>query len=171
MKRILTSFMVAAVAILAISISSCKSKPTDADIKAAVEKALAADSMAVGMTVTVDKGVVTINGVAKDEMCSMHCVEVAKKIKGVDKVIDNCTMPPKATNDKMQEPASNPATDELAKNLADALKDHPGVKSTIADSTITLTGEITKAKWMLLKPLLDKINKNMKYDFKGLTIK
>jgi hyperosmotically inducible periplasmic protein len=170
MKKNLTSIVVAVVAILAISFTSCKSKNSDANIKAAVEKALAADSMSVGMTVSVDKGVVTINGVAKDQMCSMHCIEVAKAVKGVEKVIDNCTVatptPPASSDAAMV----NPANDELTKNLTDALKDFPTVKSAIANGKIVLTGEISKVKWNILKPLLDKFNKTMGYDFTGLTI-
>ena len=49
---------------------------------------------------------------------------------------------------------------------------HPGPRSTpaIADGKIVLTGEIAKVKWMVLKPILDKL-KSKGYDLTGLKIK
>jgi nucleoside-triphosphatase THEP1 len=50
------------------------------------------------------------------------------------------------------------------------LKDQPGVKFSISDGKIILTGEIAKAKWVAVKQMLDKL-KSKGYDLAGLTIK
>jgi hypothetical protein len=164
MKKFLTPILFVAIAALAFNFTSCKSKPKDADIKAAIEKALLADPMAVGTAVSVEKGVATITGVCKDEMCKTSCEKIVAGIKGVKSVVNNCTIAPPV------EAVVN-ATDEiLTKGLADALKDIPSVKSAIADGKIVLTGEIAKAKWMVLKPILDKL-KAKGYDLAGLKIK
>lgn len=166
MKRRAPVFLIAVLA-LTVSFSSCKKKMKDADIKAAVEKALAADPMSANTTVSVEKGVATITGECKDEMCKSKCEEMVKGIKGVEKVVNNCTVAPPPPP-----PAAviNPADEELTKGVADALKDVPGIKSSVADGKIVLTGEIAKAKWAGLKQLLDKL-KPKGYDLTGLTIK
>lgn len=164
MKKFLTPILFVAVAAITLSLTSCKSKPKDVDIKAAIEKALSADPMTVGTAVSVEKGVATISGVCKDEMCKTSCEKIVSGIKGVKSVVNNCTIVPAVD-------AVVNATDEiLTKGLADALKDNPTVKSAIADGKIVLTGEIAKAKWMVLKPILDNL-KSKGYDLTGLKIK
>ncbi|MEQ1675919.1 MAG: BON domain-containing protein [Chitinophagaceae bacterium] len=166
MKKYLTPFLLVAVASLAISFSSCKSKPKDADIKAAIETALKADPMSAGTMVAVDKGVATISGECKDDMCKTHCAELVKGIKGVKEVVNNCTIaapppPPMATD---------AAVDVLSQGLTDALKDHPGVTGTVENGKIVLKGEIAKAKWAMIKQTLDKL-KPAGYELSGLKIK
>ena len=139
MKKITTSILLMAAFALAISFNACKKKPKDADIKASIENALKADPMSAGTMVSVDKGVATITGECKDDACKMHCAEIVKGIKGVKEVVNNCTVaaaPP---------PVVNADDEALTKGLADALKDHPGVKSSVSDGKIVLTGEIAKA--------------------------
>lgn len=143
--------------------TACKKKVKDADIKAAIETALKADPLAANTTVSVEKGVATISGECKDEACKTHCAELVKGIKGVKEVVNNCTVaaPP---------PVVNADDAALTQGLTDALKDHPGVKFSIADGKIVLTGEIAKAKWVAVKQMLDKL-KSKGYDLAGLTIK
>ncbi len=166
MKKHLTPFLLIAVASVTISFSSCKSKPKDADIKAAIETALKADPMSAGTMVSVDKGVATISGECKDDMCKTHCAELVKGIKGVKEVVNNCTIaapppPPMATD---------AAVDVLGQGLTDALKDHPGVTGTVENGKIVLKGEISKAKWAMIKQTLDKL-KPAGYELSGLKIK
>jgi hypothetical protein len=163
MKKINASLLLIAVSFLAIGFVSCKSKPKDADIKAAIETALKADPMAAGTTVSVEKGVATITGICKDEACKTHCADLVKGIKGVKEVVNNCTVAPIET-------VVNAAVDVLTKGLADALKDFPSVKSSVVDGKIVLTGEIAKAKWAMLKQTLDKLM-SKGYDLTGLKIK
>jgi len=160
MKKLITSFLGIAILVLAISISSCKSKPKDADIKAAIEKALAADPMSAGTTVTVEKGVATIAGECKDEMCKTHCADMVSKIKGVKSVVNNCAVAPQV---------EIAADDPLAAAVNDAIKDFSGVTATVTDGIIKLGGTIKKDMWMKLKPVLDGL-KPKKVDPSGLTI-
>jgi hyperosmotically inducible protein len=165
MKKTLTPIFLSLTMLLAISFTACKSKPKDADIKAAIETALKADPMAAGTTVSVEKGIATISGECKDEMCKVSCEKIVAAVKGVKSVINNCTVaaapiaPPIATD-----------VDIITKGLADALKDHPTVKSSVVDGRIVLTGEIAKAKWAMVKQLLDKLRAKG-YDLTGLKIK
>jgi hyperosmotically inducible periplasmic protein len=133
------SFLLIAVAALAISFTACKSKPKDADIKTSVEKILAADEMSKGTTVAVDKGVVTITGECKDDMCKQHCGQMVTdaKIKGVKEVVNNCTVAPPVVPT-----VTDAGADALSKAVADAVKDFPGVNASVKDQVVTLTGEI-----------------------------
>ena len=149
---------------LAISFNACKKKVKDADIKAVIETALKADPMSANTMVSVDKGVATITGECKDELCKTHCAEMVKGIKGVKQVVNNCTVAPK------MDVVVNADAETLTKGLMDALKDHAGVKSSVVDGKIVLTGEIAKAKWAALKQMLDKLM-SKGYDLTGLTIK
>lgn len=169
MKKTLTPIFLSLTMLLAISFTACKSKPKDADIKAAIETALKADPMAAGTgtTVSVEKGIATISGECKDEMCKASCEKIVAAVKDVKSVVNNCTVaaapiaPPIAT-------AAD--TDIITKGLADALKDHPTVQSSVVDGKIVLTGEIAKAKWAMVKQLLDKLRAKG-YDLTGLKIK
>ena len=164
MKKITTSILLMGVFTLAISFSSCKKKMKDADIKAAIETALKADPMSAGTMVSVEKGVATITGECKDDMCKSHCAEMVKGIKGVTEVVNNCTVAPAPM------PVINPDDEALTKGVTDALKDIPGLTFAVKEGKIALTGEIVKAKWMALKQLLDKL-KSKGYDLVGLIIK
>ena len=83
------------------------------------------------------------------------CEELAKGIKGVKNVINNCTIaappPPPA-------PVEITVDDPLAKALVDATKDFPTVKATVKDGVITLTGEIKKASLPTLMMVLNSLN-------------
>lgn len=145
--------------------SACKKKTSDADIQKAVETAWQAGAMPSGTTVTVDKGVVTISGVCNDEASKTRAGELAKEVKGVKEVVNNCTVTP-----VVFDPVVNADDAALTQGLNDALKDNPGVKYTLSDGKIVLTGEISKAKWASLKQMLDKL-KSKGYELSGLQIK
>ena len=164
MKKIANSILMMAAFGAIVSFNACKKKEKDADIKAAVETALKADPTAANTMVSVDKGVATITGECKDDMCKASCEKIVAAVKGVKSVVNNCTVAPAPM------PVVNADDEALTKGLMDALKDNPGVKSSIADGKIVLTGEIAKAKWVALKQMLDKL-KSKGYDLSGLTIK
>lgn len=130
--------MLLAAAIALISISSCKKKISDAELKTSIETALRADPMSEGTTVSVEKGVATISGTCKDDACKTHCAELVRGIKGVKEVVNNCTIAPPPP------PVEIAADDPLTKAVADALKAYPKVSSSVKDGVITLTGEIAK---------------------------
>jgi osmotically-inducible protein OsmY len=139
MKK-LSTFLLLLSFTLAVGLTACKKKASDADIKAAIETALKADPMAMNTTVSVEKGVATITGECKDDMCKAHCAELVKGIKGVKDVVNNCTIAPPPP------PVEIAADDPLTKAVTDAIKDFPGVMATVKDGIITLTGEISKDK-------------------------
>jgi osmotically-inducible protein OsmY len=139
MKKLSTILLLLSFTV-AVGLTACKKKAKDADIKAAIETALKADPMAMNTTVSVEKGVATISGECKDDMCKAHCAELVKGIKGVKEVVNNCTVAPPPP------PVEIAADDPLTKAVTDAIKDFPGVMATVKDGIITLTGEISKDK-------------------------
>lgn len=149
MKKFVTPLLVIIVTFAAISLSSCKKKMTDAEIKANVEAALKKDPMSAGTMVEVNNGVATITGQCKDDMCKATCEKTVAGVKGVKSVVNNCMvaapMPPPVIT----------ADDPLMKAVNDAIKDNPGVSATINDGVVTLTGTIKKAD---LPKLMQKIN-------------
>ena len=139
------AFVCTAAALVAVSVSSCKSGPKDADIeKQVTEKAAAVSGDASGVAGSVKDGVVTISGSFKDEASKDAFETTVKAIPGVKSVVNNSTVTPPP-------PVAAPAPmtingdDVLTKGVTDATKDFPTVKATVKDSVITLTGEIKKS--------------------------
>ncbi|MDP4265683.1 MAG: BON domain-containing protein [Bacteroidota bacterium] len=134
------------------TISSCKSKPKDTDIQTAITGKFSAVSELSAVTATVSDGVVTLSGECKDEASKANAENLAKETEGVKSVINNCTVaaPPPAPA-----PVVISADDQLIKGVADATKDFPGVKTSVKDGVVTLTGEIKKAD---LKKLMQSLH-------------
>jgi osmotically-inducible protein OsmY len=164
MKKLSSSILLLGVFALAISFNACKKKVKDADIKAAIETALKADPMAANTIVSVEKGVATISGECKDDMCKAHCAELVTKIKGVKSVVNNCTVAPAFV------PPVIAADDPLTTAVNDALTAFPGVSATVKDGIITLTGQIAKADRQKLMMVLQAL-KPKKVDPSALTNK
>ena len=113
--------------------------PKDADIKANVEEKLKTNTdMAGAMTVSVANGVATISGTCTDNACKAKCEELAKSVKGVKSVVNNCTVA------SMQAPVEVSPDAALMQGVTDATKDHPTVKASVNDGVVTLTGEIKR---------------------------
>lgn len=112
-------------------------KPKDADIKAAVEKSIAADPSLAGTTVDVKEGVVTLAGEVKDEASKALAETTAKAVKGVKSITNNLSVPAPA-------PIVIAADEALIKSVKDATKDYPTVMTSIKDGVVSLTGEIKK---------------------------
>ena len=161
----LTKLLMAVVVSATLLFVSCK--PKDADIKANVEKALAADPMMTGTTVDVKDGVVTISGECKDDACRTHCEEVAKGVKGVKSVVNNCTVtappapPPASVTTVLDE-----ATQQKVK---DGIKDIPGVTVEFVGDKAVLKGEVTAANRMKIMQML--ASAKVLSDVSGLTDK
>jgi hyperosmotically inducible periplasmic protein len=162
MKRV--SILMIAIAALTISFTSCKKKPKDADVKAAIEKVITADPMMTGTTVSVEKGVATISGVCKDDLCKAACEKAVAAVKGVKSVVNNCTVAPAFV------PPVITADDPLTTAVKDALKAFPGVSATVKDGIISLTGSIAKADRQKLMMALQAL-KPKKVEPAGLTNK
>jgi hyperosmotically inducible periplasmic protein len=146
MKKLLTAALLLAGMVAVTGFSSCKKKPKDADIKAAIEKALAADPATAATMVAVEKGVATLTGQCKDDACKTNCETVAKGVKGVKEVVSQLTVVP---------PVEITADDPLTKAVADAVKDYAGVTATVKDGVITLTGEIARDRLQKLMMALN----------------
>ena len=174
MKKLSTTISLMRFFALAISFQSCDGKSNqtkDAEIKAAIETTLRADPMSASTTVMFEKGVATISGECKDDACKNHCEKLVKGIKGVTEVVNKCTVAEDVSAEiTRMPPVINPEDEILVKGLTDALKDHPELHGSISEGKIVLTGEIVKAKWVMLKQTLDKL-KSKGYDLTGLKIK
>ena len=123
-------------------LSSCKGNK-DGDITAAIEAKKKDMKEMAGITASVEKGVVTLNGECPDPEAKTMCEQTIGAIPGVKQVVNNCTVaapPPPAPA-----PVVITADDPLTKSVNDAIKDYPGVSATVKDGEVTLTGTIKRA--------------------------
>ena len=126
--------------ILFVSLAACNSKPKDADVKAAVDKSIAAIPYLSEINTDVKDGVVTLSGQVKDDGEKLGAEAAAKAVNGVKSVINNITIaPPPAA------PVVITADDPLKASVDNTIKAYPGVTATVNDGVITLTGQIKKA--------------------------
>ncbi|QBQ40741.1 BON domain-containing protein [Sphingobacterium psychroaquaticum] len=157
-------FMVLAVAgALALSFSACKSKISDADLKAKVETVTSTHP---GVAVDVKEGVITLSGTVGSEA---EKTALAETIKALDaKHTKNLV------NDVIVETAPpitvNTVDADLIPKVVDATKDFPSVKAEVKDGVITVTGTLEQARVQTLKMALDALNPK-KVDMVGLTVK
>ena len=136
----------------------------DSDIKASVEEKLKTNTDMTGpMTVSVNDGVVTITGECKDAACKTKCEDLAKSVKGVKSVVNNCAVA------SVPVPNEVSTDDALTKGVMDATKDHPSVKASVSGGVVTLTGEIKRDQLQKLMMTLNTL-KPKKID-NQLTIK
>ena len=164
MNRMIAALMV--LTVMTAALTGCKSKPKDADLKAAIETALLANPSTSGAMVTVDKGVATLNGQVADEAGKQAADRAAATIPGVTSVVNNLTIAPA--------PVTAPvvvAPDEaLTAAVKDATKDFPTVTATVSNGVVTLKGEIEKANLQKLMMVLQAL-KPKKVDNSQLVIK
>jgi hyperosmotically inducible protein len=132
-----SKFLMSAVIAVTLFFAGCK--PKDAAIQAAIQAKEAA-----GITVAVTKGDVTLTGIVDDEAIKAKAEEIAKAEKGVKSVINNLIIKPTDLPVVIADDAA------LIKNVADAAKDFPTVKTEVKDGVILLTGEIKKASLITL---------------------
>lgn len=125
---------------LALSLVACG--PKDADI----QKEIAAKMGDMpGMEVTVKDGVATISGICKDAACKESCENIAKGIKGVKSVVNNCEI-------KAPEPVATTAPVEinadsvLNTSVSEVVKTYSSVTASVKDGVVTLTGDIKKSQ-------------------------
>jgi len=124
---------VAFAATFALAFAACG--PKDADIKASADSAVAMQ----GVTVDVTGGVATISGTVADETAKSSAEASVRAVKGVKSVVNNITVTPPPP------PVSMAPNDVLKAGADSVLREYSGLTATVADSVITLTGEVTKA--------------------------
>ncbi|MCW3092233.1 MAG: hypothetical protein JWP81_3302 [Ferruginibacter sp.] len=94
--------------------------------------------------------------------------------KGKDKKSTETTVTNTVTDTPATTTPTPPVTisgdDELRRGVTDATKDYPNVKAAVADSVITLTGEIKRADWQKLNPTLNSLHPK-RVNSANLTIK
>ncbi|HJS54601.1 MAG TPA: BON domain-containing protein [Chitinophagaceae bacterium] len=123
---------------LLVSVIACKSRTSDADVKTAVDNAIAANSNLSGIYTDVKDGVVTLSGQVQDEAEKASAESMARGINGVKSVVNNLTVTPPA-------PVVVTADEPLKASVDNTVKSYPGVTATVQDGVITLTGQIKRA--------------------------
>ena len=156
--------LIPAVALMSGSITGCKSKMKDADIKTAAEAAIATNPDLKGLTVDVNDGVATISGEVKDASAQAAAQNAVAAVKGVKSVQNNVTVAPTAAA-----PVNITPDDPLAAGVRDATKDFPSVTATVNEGVIAVSGELKAADWKKLKMSLDGL-KPKKVDASALKI-
>jgi len=149
---------------LIVSLTSCKQKTTDADIKTAVDSAIAANADLGGIRTAVNDGVVTLSGEVKDDAAKTSAEAAAKGVNGVKSVVNNLTVAP------AQSPVVITADDPLKISVDATIKAYPGVKATVQNGVVTLTGEIKRADLQKMMMALNAL-KPKSIDNTQLTIK
>ncbi|MEO5681474.1 MAG: BON domain-containing protein [Chitinophagaceae bacterium] len=119
--------------------------------KTVTEKITAISSDVSDASASVKDGVVTLNGMFKDDASKAQFEATVKAIPGVKSVVNNSTVAPPPPAPAAVEVT---ADDPLVKGVTDATKDFPGVKADVKDGVITLTGDIKRSSLpMLMKSL------------------
>jgi len=147
-KRIMLMFAVPAL-LLIVSTTSCNSKTSDADVKTAVDKAIAANAGPSTVSTSVNDGVVTLSGEVKDEATKTAAETAARGVNGVKSVTNNLSITPP--------PVVITADDPLKASVDNTIKPYPGVNATIQNGVITLTGEIKRADLQQLMAALNSL--------------
>lgn len=160
LKKFLSVAMVSAV--LLSGTVACKSKISDADLKAKVETAIQSNP---NVQVDVKEGVVTLNGTAasEEEKIKMEDAAKAADAKGVKSVVNNIVV-------NVPQIEVNTNTDDLTAKVNEFTKDFPTVKTTVTEGVITVTGELEQARVQALKMGLDALNPK-KVEMSGLKVK
>ncbi|MFX1706039.1 BON domain-containing protein [Chitinophaga sp. CC14] len=144
---------------------SCKSKPKDADIQAAVTTALQSSP---GVSADVKDGVVTLSGSVASQ-ADKDAAEAAVKLnQGVKSVVNNVTVAPPPP--PAPAPVEVTADDSLKTAVASIVKDFPGIQADVKEGVIIITGEQKADRWKKLKMALDAL-KPKKVDASGLKVK
>lgn len=130
---------------------SCAQK--DSDIQKNINEKFSSSPTLSGASATVDKGVATLTGTLADEAARSEAENKANEVKGVKSVVNNTIV-------QTPEPAMAPAVSDsgLERGVMDATKDYPGVKATVDNGQITLTGSMNRADLPKLMQALNSLN-------------
>ncbi len=122
---------------------SCKSAPTDEQIKNNVTDSLQVNDNTKAINVTVADGVVALSGECKGENCATNAEDKVKNMDGVKQVNNTVTM--------MRE-----NTDlTLRTKVQSVLTNYEGVQADVANGVIVLRGTLNRSQ---LQPLMTELN-------------
>ena len=124
--------------------TACKSKNNDQDIQASVS-----EKLPVGITATVQEGVVTLSGACPDANCKTTAEQAAKDVKGVKSVTNNISVSVVGNA-----PVEIATDDALTNSVNAAISEYPTVKANVANGVVTLTGSINRCE---LQELMQKV--------------
>lgn len=141
MKKIAFSFL--SLFALALVIASCS--PSDEQVTESVQKALSANTSLSPVSVSVEKGVVTLTGEVENDELRAQAESSVAGIKGVKSVVNSVTVKPKGPSPEEVKKAADDAL--LSKvNANFATYKVQGVTATVADSIVTLTGTVKRSQ-------------------------
>jgi osmotically-inducible protein OsmY len=128
MKKIALAFMM--LAAFSVAFTSCKKKPKDEDIKAAIEKVVPA-----GIGVAVAEGSVTLTGKVETQDAFAAAEIAAKAVEGVKGITNKIeVVPPVVIN----------PDETLTQTVNAAIAAFAGIKAEVKDGVVTLSGNIKK---------------------------
>ena len=139
MKKIAT--LVLSLAVMA-SFFSCQ--PNDEKINESAKMALAGNAALSGVSASVQEGVVTLTGEVESDELKALAQTTLTEVKGVKSVVNNVTVKPKGpTPEELKQMADS----ALEAKVTEAFARYKvsGVTATVADSVVTLTGDIKRA--------------------------
>lgn len=151
MKLVNTITVLTLACTLTISMVSCNSKLSDADLKKKVEQAITSTP---SITVEAKEGVITLNGVVASEQAKSS-LETA--VKAIDKehittVVNNIIV---QTNSDI---VINAIDSDLGVRLGEIIKNYPKIQASVNEGVITVRGEVEQNRLMGLKQALDGLN-------------
>lgn len=124
--------------------TACKGKNNDQDIQASVS-----EKLPMGITATVQEGVVTLSGSCPDANCKTTAEQTAKDVKGVKSVTNNISV-----SIVGNAPVEIATDDALTSSVNSAISAYPTVKANVANGVVTLTGSINRSE---LQELMQKV--------------
>ena len=118
--------------------------PNDEKINEAAKAALTGNSALSGVSASVEKGVVTLSGDVETDDLKALAQTTVSEVKGVKSVVNNVTVTPKGPT---PEELKRMADSALQAKVTDGFTRYKvsGVTATVADSIVTLTGDIKRA--------------------------
>jgi hyperosmotically inducible protein len=138
MNRKTSLFMAMAMLII---LSSCK--PSDEKITEAAKLALSANTELSPVTASVKDGVITLTGEVENDDLKALAETTLAVVKGMKSIVNNVTVKPKGPSPEEIKAMADSALQGLV-NEAFTKYAVTGITATVADSIVTLTGDIKR---------------------------
>lgn len=128
----------------ALIISAISCKPSDDKISEAVKAALSGNAALSTVTPSVKDRVVTLGGEVENEELKALAETTVREVKGVENVVNSLSVKPAGPT---PEELKRMADDALQARVNDAFTRYKvtGISAAVADSVVTLTGDIKRA--------------------------